>query len=53
MKPEIYVWSLLFTMKGLVLVETKPQITIVNIKTKQVMQEHRKLAKVLIVRSKV
>ena len=49
MKPERYVWSPLFTMKGPVLVETKSQITAVNIKNKK---EHLKLAQVLIVRSK-
>ena len=37
MKPKRYVKSLLFIMKGAVLVETKSEITAVIIKTKMVV----------------
>ena len=53
MKPERYVRTLIFTMKGPVLVETKSQITVVNIKNKKGIQQHLKLAQVLIVKIKV
>ena len=49
MKPKRYVWSLVVTMKGPVLVETKSQIMAVDIRTKR----YPKLAQVLIVRRKV
>ena len=54
MKPERRLRSQRFIMKGPALVETKSQIRAVNIKkNNKVIQEHLKLAQVLILRSRV